>query len=161
MQLEFRSLVGHQPTFFVPDTGTPGGHGVLTCPDGSDHTVVKVQTDPKEFDWPAIGITASRMGFECPVVFIDPGVHILTVTQDTVDGGTVVDVYLIDVYYDLVDLVDHGALGEAARLNQLRSLTGRKPFDYTADATADGYTDVELSALNRYRARKGFARLEA
>lgn len=158
MQLAFRSLVGHRPWFFVPDTGTPGGTAVLTAPDGTTSVCVNTQIDPKVWPWPALGdtFTAPRLGFEVPGVLDRPGDYTLTVTQDTADGGTVVDTYTITVVYDLAALVDQGALGEAGLLNQLRSLTGRKPFDYTESATADGYTADELTALNEFRTTRGW-----
>jgi hypothetical protein len=158
MRLEFSSLVGHQPWFFVPDTGTPGGTGVLTAPDGTTATCVNTQLDSKVWPWPSLGdsFTAPRLGFECPGVFHTPGVYTLTVTQDTDTAGTVVDEYTITVVYDLVALVDQGNLGEAGRLNQLRGLLGRKPFDFTETATADGYTADEVAALNQFRTTRGW-----
>lgn len=162
MQLSFKSLVGHQPWFFVPDTGAPGGSAVLYAPDGSEAPCVSTQLDPREWSWPALGenFTAPRMGFETPGVFIHPGTYTLVVTQDDNAGAQVTDTYTIEVRYDLVVLVDQGSLGEAGRLNQLRTLLGRKPFDYSEKATADGYDADELAALNKFRSTRGWAALE-
>jgi hypothetical protein len=151
VKLEFISYCGHQPWFFVPDTGTPGGSAVLRAPDGTESVCVNTQLDPKVWSWPALGdsFTAPRMGFEVPGIFVDPGVYTLIVTQDDADGNPVVDEYTIDVRLDLVVLVEHGALGELSRLNQIRQLLGRPPFLPETDQPLDGFTDAEAAELRR------------
>lgn len=152
MKLEFTSYCGHQPWFFVPDTGTPGGTAVLRSPNGSESVCVNTQLDPKVWSWPALGdgFAAPRMGFEVPGIFVDPGVYTLVVTQDDADGNPVVDEYTIDVQLNLVVLVEHGALGELSRLNQIRQLTGRPAFVLDpAPADLDGFTDAEAAEIRR------------
>lgn len=160
--LEFKSYCGHQPWFFVPDTGTPGGSATLTAPDGSTSVSTNTQTSEREWAWPHLGenYVAPRVGFEVPGVFIDPGEYTLTVTQDDAKGKPVVTTYTINVVLDLGVLVNEGSLGEMSRLNQLRSLLGSKPFDLTEDATADGYASDEVAALNKFRASRRWAALK-
>lgn len=164
MELEFKSYCGQQPWFFVPDTGTPGGTAVLTAPDGTTSVVTNTQVSEKEWAWPSLGegVTAPRVGFEVPGVFIDPGTYVLTITQDakSAKGKPVVTTYTIDVRLDLVVLANQGALGEMSRLNQLRSLTGRQPFDLTEGALAGGLTSDEVVALNKFRASRGWVALK-
>ncbi len=157
MELEFKSYCGHQPWFFVPDTGAPGGTATLTAPDGTTSVATNTQVSEKEWAWPSLGdgVTAPRLGFEVPGMFIDPGEYKLTVTQN---GDT--HEYTIDVHLDLVVLVNEGSLGEMSRLNQLRSILGRKPFDLTEEATADGYTPDEVVAINKFRASRRWAALK-
>lgn len=157
MILEFRSLCGHQPWFFVPDTGTPGGSAVLHHPNGSIAECVATQLDPKVWPWPALGedFHAPRMGFETPGIFVDPGTYTLVVTQDDADGNPVVDTYTIEVRLDIDNLLTYGALGELSRLNQIRSLLGRPAFTLAPDLTAEGFDDPELAALNHARYVRG------
>lgn len=72
--LRFRSNVGDQPWFFVPDTGAAGGSAVLTTPDGGDSPCDEMQVTQK----------GDRVGFKVPSPFSVEGEHRLTVTQDDV-----------------------------------------------------------------------------
>lgn len=149
MKLEFISYCGHQPWFFVPDTGTPGGSAVLRAPDGSESACVSTQLDPKARAWPALGdnFTAPRMGFEVPGIFVDHGVYTLTVTQEDADGNPVVDEYTVSVELNIKELLQSGGLGELSRLNQIRELTGRPPFLPATDQPLDQFTPVEAAAM--------------
>lgn len=84
--LNFRNEVGHQPWFFVPDTGTPGASAVLTEPDGFSAEATETQLSPT-------GRWGPRVGFKVPTPFEVVGEHTLTVTQD----GEVTHIYVIDV----------------------------------------------------------------
>lgn len=148
MELEFKSYCGHQPWFFTPDTGMPGGSAVLIAPDGTQSPVTEMQLSPP------------RKGFKVPEIFMDPGIYVLTITQTNAKGELVVDTYTINVRLNLVILATEGALGELAQLNQVRVSNGRPPFDLTEHSTANGYTTAEVSAINKFRAFRQWGALK-
>ena len=80
--LEFKSYVGDQPWFFVPDTGTEGGVAVVAYPDGAVVPCTETQVTAK----------GDRVGFLVPEPFAAEGDYTMTVTQDDV-----VTTYLIHV----------------------------------------------------------------
>lgn len=80
--LEFYSFVGHQPWFFVPDTGKPGGSAVVEGPSGAITACTETQVTQ----------AGDRVGFLVPAPFDTEGDYTMTVTQDDV-----VTVYLIHV----------------------------------------------------------------
>jgi len=80
--LEFKSYVGHQPWFFVPDTGAAGGHAVVAGPSGAIAPCTESQVTAK----------GDRVGFLVPEPFAAEGDYTMTVTQDDV-----VTTYLIHV----------------------------------------------------------------
>ena len=93
--LRFTSNVGHQPTFFVPDTGSAGGTAVLTTPKGKQ---MEVSSPPVLAGRLADGepnpesTLGPRVGFTVPERFAYEGEYTLTIDQD----GEVTT-YIIDV----------------------------------------------------------------
>ena len=157
--LEFKSFVGHQPWFFVSDTGTPGGSATLTGPDGTVEVCVNTQVSTKPRDWydedGTLRTTAHAVGFEVPGIFLTEGAHVLTVVQDDV-----VTEYAIDVVLDIDELLNHDgrALGV---LNQIRRLAHLPAFTLDPKATAAGFTDRELAVLNEARYKRGVPTIAA
>jgi hypothetical protein len=85
--LHFLSEVGHEPTFFIPDTGSPGVISATLTGPGGKVNVPEDQRSPghkartvegKEGKLPAIG---PRVGFKLPK-FTEPGEYIFVVDQD-------------------------------------------------------------------------------
>jgi hypothetical protein len=77
--LKFRSFVGDQPWFFVPDTGTPGGTAVVS--GGPEGAVEAVQTQTTTGENSSFG---PRVGFQVPFPFAAVGSYQFVVTQDDV-----------------------------------------------------------------------------
>lgn len=92
--LRFTSHVGHQPTFFVPDTGAPGATAVLTTPKGKtvEFTGVPVKSRRDPDSGEALGTFGPRVGIKVPERFGYEGEYTLAIDQD----GTVTT-YVIDV----------------------------------------------------------------
>jgi hypothetical protein len=86
--LKFRSKVGDQPWFFVPDTGTPGGSAVLVDPAGGRVAAWETQLSPpkptKPNGEPWITRWGPRVGFKVPMPFREAGTYRFLVTQDDV-----------------------------------------------------------------------------
>jgi hypothetical protein len=84
--LKFRSRVGEQPWFFVPDTGTPGGSAVLVDPDGRRVSAWETQLSPPKATLPNgepwVTRWGPRVGFRVPAPFSKVGVYKFVVTQD-------------------------------------------------------------------------------
>lgn len=123
MDLEFRSHVGHQPWFFVPDTGTQGGTAVLIDPDGGETEVTETQLSPRpdadgtqrETMW------GPRVGFQVPYPFDTEGDYQLIVTQD--DVVTTYEIHVLEARRVVVDertgkskLVTGGTAGVPERM---------------------------------------------
>lgn len=111
MTQHFHSKVGQRPTFFVPDTGTPGGRAVLVGPDGeetrvTEDAVLSPPSDTKPDGSPWEATFGKRVGFRVPFEFTDTGDYQLVIAQDDV-----VTSYIIHV--DPADAV-HKAIGGAA-----------------------------------------------
>lgn len=77
MALKFRSYLGHQPWFFVPDTGAPGGTATLSGPNGVKECT-ETQTTTGEHS--SFG---PRVGFQVPAPFTDEGTYLLSIVQDS------------------------------------------------------------------------------
>ncbi len=80
--LKFISYLGDQPWFFVPDTGAPGGTGVLITPKGREVPIKRTQnagSDESTF--------GRRFGVQVPEVFTYEGEYLLRIDQD----GTVTE----------------------------------------------------------------------
>lgn len=94
----FTSYVGHQPWFFVPDVGAPGGTAVLTTPRGREIAATETQTTVPQVTEAKTGETRAprlgpRVGFLVPEPFGYEGEYTFTISQDGYDDV----VYVIEV----------------------------------------------------------------
>lgn len=80
----FRSRVGQQPTFMVPDTGSPGGTAVLVAPDETETPATKSVVSHREPDGSSKSVHGPRVGFEVPYAFPVEGEYRFVITQDDV-----------------------------------------------------------------------------